>query len=124
MLWKSRGVERCSVDWCNKPLKRFQGRKSLAIAPINQELCYVHMHISNAHFTVFIKIVSFAFRHDRYPDICLYKFSNCRPFVKLDDPVWRELLGSQIIFNCLSPLELCQYILAKGVRKHGSEALF
>ena len=26
--------------------------------------------------------------------------------------------------NCLSPLELCQYILAKGVRKHGSKALF
>ena len=25
---------------------------------------------------------------------------------------------------CLSPLELCQYILAKGVRKHGTEALF
>ena len=25
---------------------------------------------------------------------------------------------------CLSPLELCQYILAKGVRKHGSKALF
>ena len=25
---------------------------------------------------------------------------------------------------CLSPLELCQYILAKGVRKHGSEAIF
>jgi flagellar hook-associated protein FlgK len=24
---------------------------------------------------------------------------------------------------CLSPLELCQYILAKGVRKHGSKAL-
>ena len=27
-------------------------------------------------------------------------------------------------WRCLSPLELCQYILAKGVRKHGSEALF
>ena len=26
--------------------------------------------------------------------------------------------------DCLSPLELCQYILAKGVRKHGSKALF
>ena len=26
--------------------------------------------------------------------------------------------------ECLSPLELCQYILAKGVRKHGSKALF
>ena len=26
--------------------------------------------------------------------------------------------------GCLSPLELCQYILAKGVRKHGSKALF
>ena len=26
--------------------------------------------------------------------------------------------------TCLSPLELCQYILAKGVRKHGSKALF
>ena len=26
--------------------------------------------------------------------------------------------------SCLSPLELCQYILAKGVRKHGSKALF
>ena len=26
--------------------------------------------------------------------------------------------------HCLSPVELCQYILAKGVRKHGSEALF
>ena len=26
--------------------------------------------------------------------------------------------------SCLSPVELCQYILAKGVRKHGSEALF
>lgn len=26
--------------------------------------------------------------------------------------------------SCLSPLELCQYILAKGVRKHGTEALF
>ena len=26
--------------------------------------------------------------------------------------------------GCLSPLELCQYILAKGVRKHGSEAIF
>jgi len=25
---------------------------------------------------------------------------------------------------CLSPLELCQYILAKGVRKHGSKVLF
>ena len=25
---------------------------------------------------------------------------------------------------CLSPVELCQYILAKEVRKHGSEALF
>jgi ABC-type tungstate transport system substrate-binding protein len=25
---------------------------------------------------------------------------------------------------CLSPLELCHYILAKGVRKHGSEAIF
>ena len=25
---------------------------------------------------------------------------------------------------CLSPLELCQYVLAKGVRKHGSEAIF
>jgi hypothetical protein len=32
-----------------------------------------------------------------------------------------------LIFNkvgCLSPLELYQYILAKGVRKHGTEALF
>lgn len=29
-----------------------------------------------------------------------------------------------ILFTCLSPLELCQYILAKGVRKHGSKALF
>jgi hypothetical protein len=28
------------------------------------------------------------------------------------------------IASCLSPLELCQYILAKGVRKHGTEALF
>ena len=27
-------------------------------------------------------------------------------------------------YDCLSPLELCQYILAKGVRKHGSKALF
>ena len=27
-------------------------------------------------------------------------------------------------YPCLSPVELCQYILAKGVRKHGSEALF
>ena len=26
--------------------------------------------------------------------------------------------------DCLGPLELCQYILAKGVRKHGSKALF
>ena len=26
--------------------------------------------------------------------------------------------------DCLSPLELYQYILAKGVRKHGSKALF
>ena len=26
--------------------------------------------------------------------------------------------------HCLSPLELCHYILAKGVRKHGSKALF
>ena len=25
---------------------------------------------------------------------------------------------------CLSPLELCQYILAKGVRKRGSKAIF
>lgn len=25
---------------------------------------------------------------------------------------------------CLSPLELCRYILAKGVRNHGSKALF
>ena len=30
----------------------------------------------------------------------------------------------QEVVNCLSPVELCQYILAKGVRKHGSEALF
>ena len=29
-----------------------------------------------------------------------------------------------VIDGCLSPLELCQYILAKGVRKHGSEAIF
>ncbi len=29
-----------------------------------------------------------------------------------------------ILFTCLSPLELCQYILAKGVRKDGSKALF
>ena len=28
------------------------------------------------------------------------------------------------VAKCLSPLELCQYILAKGVRKHGSEAIF
>jgi hypothetical protein len=26
--------------------------------------------------------------------------------------------------DCLSPLELYQYFLAKGVRKHGTEALF
>ena len=26
--------------------------------------------------------------------------------------------------DCLSPLELYQYFLAKGVRKHGPEALF
>jgi hypothetical protein len=26
--------------------------------------------------------------------------------------------------HCLSPLELYQYFLAKGVRKHGTEALF
>ena len=30
----------------------------------------------------------------------------------------------EILRFCLSPLELCQYILAKGVRKHGSKALF
>ena len=29
-----------------------------------------------------------------------------------------------VLRGCLSPLELCQYILAKGVRKHGSKALF
>ena len=34
-----------------------------------------------------------------------------------------EYRGKQMIW-CLSPLELCQYILAKGVRKHGSEAIF
>jgi hypothetical protein len=34
----------------------------------------------------------------------------------LDKDILRE--------RCLSPLELCQYILAKGVRKHGSKALF
>ena len=33
------------------------------------------------------------------------------------------ILGAEL-HTCLSPLELCQYILAKGVRKHGSEALF
>jgi hypothetical protein len=32
--------------------------------------------------------------------------------------------GFDINPECLSPLELCQYILAKGVRKHGSKALF
>ena len=32
-----------------------------------------------------------------------------------------RLLG---LFSCLSPLELYQYFLAKGVRKHGSKALF
>jgi hypothetical protein len=32
--------------------------------------------------------------------------------------------GSRFVRECLSPLELCQYILAKGVRKHGSEAIF
>ena len=26
--------------------------------------------------------------------------------------------------QCFSPLKLCQYILAKGVRKHDSEALY
>ena len=38
-----------------------------------------------------------------------------------------ELLAehpNSLIYRCLSPLELCQYILAKGVRKHGSKALF
>ena len=34
------------------------------------------------------------------------------------------LVSELIIWACLSPLELCQYILAKGVRKHGSKALF
>ena len=33
-------------------------------------------------------------------------------------------LKTHSINLCLSPLELCQYILAKGVRKHGSKALF
>ena len=33
-------------------------------------------------------------------------------------------MGGMVPWGCLSPLELCQYILAKGVRKHGSEALF
>ena len=40
---------------------------------------------------------------------------------------WWHRFGSQFvrqIKKCLSPLELCQYILAKGVRKHGSEAIF
>ena len=32
--------------------------------------------------------------------------------------------GKLSAHRCLSPLELCQYILAKGVRKHGSEAIF
>ncbi len=32
--------------------------------------------------------------------------------------------GYLVTATCLSPLELCQYILAKGVRKHGSEAIF
>ena len=36
----------------------------------------------------------------------------------------RPLVGSRDGLTCLSPLELCQYILAKGVRKHGSKALF
>ena len=33
-------------------------------------------------------------------------------------------LAARKAAGCLSPLELCQYILAKGVRKHGSKALF
>ena len=33
-------------------------------------------------------------------------------------------LGLALLQCCLSPLELYQYFLAKGVRKHGSEALF
>ena len=39
----------------------------------------------------------------------------------------RELLMdmfNKVLTACLSPLKLCQYVLAKGVRKHGSEAIF
>ena len=32
--------------------------------------------------------------------------------------------GEVMMCACLSPLELYQYILAKGVRKHGSETIF
>ena len=35
-----------------------------------------------------------------------------------------KMLRKTYGLSCLSPLELCQYILAKGVRKHGTEALF
>ena len=35
-----------------------------------------------------------------------------------------ETLAEIDTLDCLSPVELCQYILAKGVRKHGSEAIF
>ena len=42
----------------------------------------------------------------KYPKYADFEVLNIKPYV------------------CLSPLELCQYILAKGVRKHGSKALF
>ena len=35
-----------------------------------------------------------------------------------------KVFTDDVVEVCLSPLELCQYILAKGVRKHGSKALF
>ena len=39
------------------------------------------------------------------------------------DRIVKEV-GLLVRILCLSPLELCHYIFAKGVRKHGSEAIF
>lgn len=45
-------------------------------------------------------------------------------FVKEAEDCYDIKLGTPEYGFCLSPLELCQYILAKGVRNHGSKALF
>jgi len=50
--------------------------------------------------------------HDAVSDLELLTYCKHYHFNPHEDP------------DCLSPLELCQYILAKGVRKHGSKALF